>query len=190
MWRSRGWPDSLRWVWLMMVLVLPPLFETEEPQSGAKSVEAPDDPILDQALTPWTVDLEGILKRGMLRVAIPFGLSTYFMDGPDQRGLTYDNVMVFEQRAKKKLGKEIPNLTLVILPTKRAGLLPMVTEGRADLAAGTITAIKGRRALVDVSQPFHTQVRELLVTYPAAPQAKTAEHMLASKVYLRPCTSF
>ncbi len=66
----------------------------------------------------------------------------------------------------------------------------MLTEGRADLAAGTITVTEGRRALVDFSEPFHTQVREVLVTGPAAPQVKAAEDMLASKVYLRPSTSF
>jgi len=59
----------------------------------------------------------------------------------------------------------------------------MLTEGRADLAAGTITVTEGRRALVDFSEHFHTQVREVLVAGPAAPQVKTAGDMLASKVY-------
>jgi membrane-bound lytic murein transglycosylase MltF len=115
---------------------------------------------------------------------------TYFNDGPEQRGLTYDNVVAFEQWAKKRLGKEASNLTLVILPTNRAGLLPMLTAGRADLAAGTITVTEERRALVDFSDPLHTQVREVLITGPAAPEVKTAEDMLGSKVYLRPSTSF
>lgn len=177
--RSRSYAFALRWAWLLIAMGLTPLLPAQEPESVAESAEEPDDPILDQALSPWTGDLDGILKRGMLRVAIPYGLSTYFMDGPDQRGLTYDNVMAFEQSVKKKLGKEAANLTLVILPTNRAGLLPKLTEGRADLAAGTITITEGRRALVDFSEPFHTQVREVLVTGPAA-----------SKVYLRLSTSF
>jgi len=118
----------------------------------------------------------------MLRVAVPFGLSTHFMDGPEQRGLTYDNVLAFEQSAKKRLGKQAANLTLVILPTNRAGLLPMLTAGRADLAAGTITVSEGRRAIVDFSEPFHTEVREVLVTGPAAPDVKTAEDNLSSSV--------
>jgi membrane-bound lytic murein transglycosylase MltF len=98
--------------------------------------------------------------------------------------------MAFEQAAQKRLGKKAANLTFVILPTNRAGLLPMLTSGRADLAAGIITVTEGRRARVDFSDPFHTEVREVLVTGPAAPEVKTAEDMLASKVYLRPSTSF
>ena len=190
MWRSLRLPDWFRWMSLLIAMALAPFVRADETRLATDSAEEPDDPILDQALTPWTGDLDGILKRGMLRIAIPYGLSTYFVDGPDQRGLTYDNVMAFEQAAKKKLGKEAANLTLVILPTNRAGLLPMLTEGRADLAAGTITVTEGRRAMVDFSEPFHTQVREVLVTGPAAPAVKTAEDMLASKIYLRPSTSF
>jgi membrane-bound lytic murein transglycosylase MltF len=180
--RSHTFACSSWWVWLFVSVVLSPLILAQEAGSEAAPAEESDDPILAQALTPWTGDLEGILKRGMLRVVIPYGLMTYFNDGPEQRGLTYDNVMAFEQAAKKHLGKKAANLTLVILPTNRARLLPMVTEGLADLAAGTITVTEGCRALVDFSDPFHTQVREVLVTGPAAPKVETAEDMLASKV--------
>ena len=96
------------------------------------------------------------------------------MDGADQRGLTCDGVMAFEPWAKRKLGKEAGNLTLVSLPTNRVRLLPMLTEGHADLAAGTITVTEGRRAQVDFSKPLATEVREVLVTGPAAPDVKTA----------------
>ena len=78
------------------------------------------------------------------------------------------------------LCKPAANLTLVILPTNRAGLLPMLTEGRADLAAGTITVSEERRAIVDFSGPFHTEVREVLITGPAAPDVKTAQDILSS----------
>jgi len=180
----------LRWVSLLLTIALAPPLPAQEPDTAAAPAEEPDDPILAQALTPWTGDLDGILKRGMLRVAIPYGLTTYFMDGPDQRGLTYDSVVAFEQSLKKKLGKEAANLTLVILPTNRARLLPMLTDGLADLAAGTITVTPGRRALVDFSEPIYTQVREVLVTGPAAPEVRTAEDMLAAALYLRRSTSF
>jgi membrane-bound lytic murein transglycosylase MltF len=184
--RSHSYQYAFRWVWFLIAVTLPPGLPAQDPKPPAE----PDDPILDQALTPWTGDLDGILKRGMLRIAIPYGLTTYFMDGPDQHGLTYDNVIAFEGWAKQRLRKKAANLTFVILPTNRARLLAMLTEGRADLAAGTITVTEGRRALVDFSDPFHTEVREVLVIGPAAPEVKTAEDMLASKVYLRPSTSF
>lgn len=183
-------PSAFRWTWFLIAMAITPVLPAQDSQSAAQPAAEPDDPILDQALTPWTGDLDGILTRGMLRVAIPYGLTTYFMDGPDQRGLTYDNVMAFEQWAKKQLGKKAANLTFVILPTNRTRLLAMLTEGRADLAAGTITLTAGRRALVDFSDPFHSEIREVLVVGPAALGVKTAEDILANKVYLRPSSSF
>lgn len=112
------------------------------------------------------------------------------MDGPDQRGLSYDGILAFEAWLKERLGKEAANLTLVILPTNRARLLPMLTEGLADVAAGTITVTEGRRALVDFSDPFHTEIHEVLVTGPAAPEVETAEDMLASAVHVGRSSSF
>jgi hypothetical protein len=58
--------------------------------------EASEEAIIATALYPWTGDLDGMVERGMLRVALPVGLATYFLDGPDQRGITYDLAVEFE----------------------------------------------------------------------------------------------
>src|SRR3546814_2830823 len=46
--------------------------------------------LLKSALKPWTGDLDGMVARNMIRVAIPYGIATYFLDGPTQKGVTYD----------------------------------------------------------------------------------------------------
>lgn len=76
MWRSRCLPDWVRWVSLPIAMALAPALAAEDTELVADSAEEPDDPILKAALTPWTGDLDGILERGMLRVAIPYGLMT------------------------------------------------------------------------------------------------------------------
>ena len=50
-------------------------------------------------------------------------------------GLTYDRVVEFERALKARLDAPATHLTLVILPTNRARLLPMVVE-IADIADG------------------------------------------------------
>ncbi|MCI0431966.1 MAG: transporter substrate-binding domain-containing protein, partial [Rhodospirillales bacterium] len=149
-----------------------------------------EDPLLGAALRPWTGDLDGMVERGMIRAAIPFGLTTYFLDGGDQKGLTYEGVLAFEQHLKKQLGKAASRLTLVVIPTSRDRLFPMVTEGRADLAAGTLTITPERQAIVDFSDPFRTDVREVLVTGPAAPEIRSAEDLLGTKIHVRRSSSF
>jgi membrane-bound lytic murein transglycosylase MltF len=151
--------------------------------------DAPD-PILASALRPWTGDLDGMVERGMIRIAIPFGLTTYFLDGPDQRGLTYDLVVQFEQFLKNRIGKPASRMTAVFLPTSRDRLLPMLTDGQADIAAGTLTITPARLAIVDFSDPLRSDVREVLVTGPAAPEVVTAEDIVGLPVHVRESSSF
>jgi membrane-bound lytic murein transglycosylase MltF len=165
-------------------------------QTGAQfeDVAADDtdaaDPILSSALKPWTGDLEGMVERGMIRIAIPVGLTTYFLDGPNQKGITYDLVVQFEQFLRKRLGKQASRLTTVVLPTSRDRLLPMVREGKADIAAGTLTITPDRSALVDFSEPFRSDVHEILVTGPAAPRIESAADLVGVPVHVRRSSSF
>ncbi len=162
--------------------VLQDTAETDEPD--------PQDSILANALRPWTGDLDGMVDRGMIRVVIPFGLTTYFLDGADQKCLTYEGVLNFEQHLKKRLGKAATRLTVVVIPTSRDRLFPMVTEGLADIAAGTLTITPERQAIVDFSDPFRTDIREVLVTGPAAPEIRSAEDLLGTAVHVRRSSSF
>ncbi|HXV23974.1 MAG TPA: transporter substrate-binding domain-containing protein [Alphaproteobacteria bacterium] len=181
---------------LVALLAAPPLLFAYRAlaQTGAlqdeDEAEIPDDPLLATALSHWTGDLDGMVERGMLRIAIPFGLTTYFLDGPDQRGLTYEFALKFEEFLKKRLGKQAARLTLVVIPTSRDRLFPMVTEGLVDIAAGSLTITPDRLAIVDFSDPFGTNVREVLVTGPAAPDIRTAEDLLGTPIHIRRSSSF
>ena len=148
------------------------------------------DPIFADALRPWTGDFDGIVERGMVRIAIPFGLTTYFLDGAQQKGLTYDVAMSFEQFLKKRLGKAATRLTVVVIPTSRDRLFPMVTAGQADIAAGTLTITPQRLTMVDFSDPFKADVHEVLVTGPAAPVIKTKEDIIGMPIHVRRSSSF
>jgi len=159
-----------------------------EPQPVA--ADTADDPLLAAAMEPWTGDLDAIAKRGLLRVGIPYGLATYFIDGPVQRGVTYDLVLAFEQALRARLGEQGAKLTVFVVPTNRSRLLPMLDEGRIDIAAGNITVTPERAARVEFSVPFRTDVRQVLVLGPAAPEVASAEDMLASTVHVLPGSSF
>ena len=152
--------------------------------------EEPGDPLLEAALQPWTSDFDGMLARGMIRVGVPYGLTTYFIDGIHQRGPTYDRLLEFEKVLKKRLGPKAANLTLVVVPARRDRLIEMLVQGQIDVAAGTLTVTPERLARVDFSDPLTSDVREVLVTGPAAPEVTKAADMLASKVHVRRSSSF
>lgn len=146
--------------------------------------------ILSTALSPWIGDFDAMIERGLIRVAIPVGLATYFIDGADQSGITYDFVRAFEEHLKKTLGKQARNLTVAVLPARPGEILDMVVEGRADIAAGTLTITPERALRVDFSDPFRTDVTELVITGPGTNPAASLDELVGTPIHVRRSSSF
>ena len=58
-----------------------------------------DDPVKDEmVMLPdqvWLGDFDGMVERRMIRVLIPFSKMLYFLDGPNQRGISYETTLLF-----------------------------------------------------------------------------------------------
>lgn len=143
--------------------------------------------IIAHALTPWTGDLDGMIERGMIRIAIPYGVMTYFLDRGEQRGLTYDAAQQFQIHLHDNVDKAV---SVVVVPARRDEVFQMLIDGRADIAAGTLTVTEERAAIVDFSDPLYTKVREVIVTGPAAPAGSTLDDLAGLEIYVRPSSSF
>jgi membrane-bound lytic murein transglycosylase MltF len=143
--------------------------------------------IIAHALEPWIGDLDGMVERGMIRIAIPYGVMTYFLDRGEQRGLTYDAAQQFEIYLRDNVDEGI---AIVAIPARRNEIFQMLVDGRADIAAGTLTVTEERAAIVDFSDPLYTKVREVIVTGPAAPAGSTLDDLAGLEIYVRPSSSF
>lgn len=151
--------------------------------------ENPRAPFLDIALEPWTGDLDGMVERGFLRVAIPVSLPTFYLDGATRRGPTFELVQEFGRHLADTLpAGAAPDI--VVLPTNRERVLEMVASGQADLAAGLITVTEKRAARLDFSAPFRTDVAEVLVTGPEMAPARSFDDLAGLTIHARPSTSF
>ncbi len=51
----------------------------------------------------WTGDLDGMIKRRLIRVLTVYSKTGYFVDRGTQRGLTYESFQLFEEDLNKKL---------------------------------------------------------------------------------------
>lgn len=146
--------------------------------------------LLEAALHPWTGDLDGMVERKMLRVAIPFGIATYFLDGPAQKGVTYDLALAFEADLRKKLKLKDTDLTMVVVPARRDEIFQMLIDGRADVAAGTLTVTEERAQLVEFSEPFLTGTNEVIVTGPEHAKGIGFDALAGVEIHVRPSSSF
>jgi ABC-type amino acid transport substrate-binding protein len=75
----------------------------------------------------------------MIRALVPWSDTYFYLDGPDQKGITYEALKIFEKWVNKQVDTGPVKLHVVILPVRRDQLLEFVEQGRGDIALGGIT---------------------------------------------------
>jgi membrane-bound lytic murein transglycosylase MltF len=138
----------------------------------------------------WTGDFDGMADRRLIRALVPYSKTFYFLDGADQRGLTYELLREFEKHINKKLRKRTLRIQLVVIPTKRDRLLPALVEGVGDIAAGNLTITPERKQWVDFSGPHLTGVDEIIVTAPKAPRIQSVDDLAGKEIHVRASSSY
>ena len=138
----------------------------------------------------WIGDFDQMAERHRIRALVPYSKTFYFLDGADQRGLTYDLLKEFEKHLNQKLGKKTVRIQIVVIPTPRDQLIPGLVEGRGDIAAGNLTITDDRRKQIDFSNPIFTGVDEILVTGPDSPAVQTIADLSGKEIHVRKSSSY
>ncbi len=166
--------------------------DAKEATKPAKDAAAPPRQ-LAIANKPWTGDVDAMLQRRMIRVAIPYSRSLYYSEKGRERGLAAELVRDFERWLNQKHAKTLGNrpLTVYMIPVTRDKLASDVAEGLADIAAGNLTVTDERLEIVDMVSPAGQKpVREVLVTGPTAPKIATIDDLAGRTVHVRRASSY
>jgi membrane-bound lytic murein transglycosylase MltF len=163
-------------------------------QGPGKFLLTPADQGLPPELAPldhtWTGDFDGMVERRLVRVLTVFQPGGYFLDGPRERGMTYDLVKMFETFLNERLGTGHVKLHVVLIPVEFDQLLEGLTQGYGDIAAAGLSVTPGRDELVDFGLPLSREIREVLITGPASPEVKTLDDLSGKSVYIKPGSSY
>jgi membrane-bound lytic murein transglycosylase MltF len=138
----------------------------------------------------WSGDFDGMAERHLIRALVPYSKTFYFLDGAEQRGLTYELLKEFETDVNKKLQRKSLKVRLLVIPTKRDRLLPALVEGLGDIAAGNLTITPMRQKQVDFSASHLTGVDEIIVTGPGAPAIATPDDLAGKEIHVRKSSSY
>jgi membrane-bound lytic murein transglycosylase MltF len=138
----------------------------------------------------WSGDFNGMAERNTIRALVPYSKTFYFLDGADQRGLTYELLNQFEKYINEKLKRKTIRMHVVVIPTKRDRLLPDLLEGRGDIAAGNLTITQQRLKQVDFAAPLLTGVDEILVSGPGSSQITTIDDLAGKEIHVRASSSY
>jgi len=133
----------------------------------------------------FTGDLDELVKRRAIRVAVTFNRTHYFIDRGQERGLTYEWMKIFEDDLNKDLKTARLKVHVVMVPMSREQLYPALTSGKVDMVAAMLTVTPEREKLVAFSEPTRTNVSEVVVSGPGAPPITSVDDLAGQAVFVR-----
>ena len=187
----------MRMVRLLGMLVAACLVAVGHAHAQAKPpAAAPAAPAKERYAPPsvaahkWTGDLDGMLKRRMVRVLTTYSKTNYFVDRGTQRGLVYDFFRQFEDVLNKKLKAKHTRVHVLFVPVARNELIPALRDGRGDIAAANLTITPERLKQVDFANPTARGISEIVVTGPGAEPIAAVDDLSGKEVFIRESSSF
>ena len=134
---------------------------------------------------PFTGDFDAMVKRRVIRAAVTFNRTHYFIDKGQERGLAYESLKQFENDLNADLKTGNLRVNVVLLPMPRDQLYAALATGKADMVAAMVTVTPGREKLVAFSEPTRTNVSQVVVTGPGAPTIATVDDLSGQEVFVR-----
>ena len=168
-----------------LLAILPVLFTGGPVLAASEQL----DEIMEHANEPWSGDLDGITKRGFLRILTVHNPLFFSFDGDRQKGMVAELAKMFEDHLAEEIGR-VRSPTIVVIPVARDELIPGLINGRGDVAMGNLTITPGRQKLVDFSPPLHPNVEEFVITGPAAKTIGSFDDLVKTGLYVRRSSSY
>jgi membrane-bound lytic murein transglycosylase MltF len=140
--------------------------------------------------TLYAGDLDGMLRRRVIRVGVTCNRTHYFIDNGVQRGLTYEYTKLFEERLNSVLHTGDLRIHVVCIPMPRDQMLQALIAGRLDLAEGQFTITPERQAVVDFGPPHHRGADEIPVTAAGVAAVPSVDDLSGRDVFVRRSSSY
>src|SRR5262245_13800352 len=163
--------------------------------SGGTTVEAQleaseDPPLVLRITQPDTADWPAIERRGLLRVLVPRDRTNFFFAENRLRGMEYELMHEFERSLAREPGGTRPQIDVAYVPVEFDRLLPALVEGLGDVAAGGLTITAAREQEVAFTEPYLTDVAEIVVASSAAPALAGPESLAGQLVVVAAGSSY
>ena len=153
--------------------------------SGASPYEALPEGLRSFVGKPFTGDFDEMVKRRMIRAAVTYNRTHYFVDQGQERGITYEALKLFESDLNTRLKTRNLKVHVVIVPMSRDHLYPALERGEVDMVAAMVTVRPELEKLVAFSEPTRTNVSQVVVTGPGAPAISTVDDLAGQEVFVR-----
>ena len=153
--------------------------------AGAKTQTA-----LQVGSRAWTGDFDGMVKRRVIRVLVPFSKTFYYVEKGRARGVSSDIIDALEAEINKDLKSKTLKVKLLALPVARDELMSKLIEGYGDVVIADTSITPERQKRVDFARPMFPGIPEVVVTGPGGPDIKTLADLSGKEIYVRKDTSY
>jgi len=133
---------------------------------------------------PFSGDLDGMVKRRLIRVLTPYSKTGFFVDKGVTRGLVYDAFKQFETDLNLKLKTGNLKVLVVMIPTAAGKLADDLLAGKGDIVAASALVTQQRKEQVDFTDPTAKNVSEVIVTGPGGPEINSLEDLSGKTLYV------
>jgi len=165
----------------------------ELPVASLSSAEQAElEPYTMKMPRAWKGDFSGMQKRQQIRVLVPFSKTFFYLNGGEQHGISHDLGLAL----KAWLDKTYPNSQhalkwhILFVPVNEDQLLPALEAGLGDIAAGGLSVTSARAKHVDFTEPFASNIREVLVSSPKQPPITSLEQLAGQEIMVSSSSSY
>jgi membrane-bound lytic murein transglycosylase MltF len=158
---------------------------------AAPAAKAPAVRELQVGMRPWTGDLDGMAKRRLVRVLVPYSKTFYYVEKGRPRGVSAEIIEAMEADFNRvlKTPKSL-RVKFVALPVGRDELIERLNAGYGDVVVADTTITPARRQQVDFSAPMFKGIREIVVAAPGVTPPATVDDLAGREVFVRRDTSY
>lgn len=143
-----------------------------------------------KSFKPFTGDLPALLKRKLVRVLTTYSLGDYFISNGKGYGFEYSLLKDYEHMLNKGRSRRNLQVVLEFIPVSGHRLIPDLMAGWGDIVAAGLTVTPQRGQKVDFTDPYLTEVKELLVSHKRIREITDLKEISGRKVYVRLSSSY
>lgn len=136
-------------------------------------------------------DFDVMKQRRIIRALVVFSTTNFFFDNKGRpQGVSYETLTAFEKFINRNIKKYEEKIHIIQIPVRRDQLIPYLMNGNADLAVANLTITEERKEKIDFSNPWITDVKEIVVTGPNAPPIDKLKDLSGEDVWVRASSSY
>ncbi|WVT77005.1 lytic transglycosylase F (plasmid) [Sinorhizobium chiapasense] len=158
--------------------------------AGGSALAQSSEQFVRSMFVPHKDDFDGMEKRRIIRIIVPFSKTIYFIDRGQQLGTAVEFGTALENELNKGRKKQIDKIRVGFIPMPRAKLLSTLEDGLGDIVMANLTITETRLAKVDFTASLYEEAKEVLVTGPSAPAIASLDDLSGREIHVRRSSSY